>query len=156
METEFDFRKGQLLAMFNKLNASIGSREKKYFHLNTIENLIFHFTEIKTENDKNWVYETLQEYLKKCFDLLPSIDRSSSKNLFYSDINKLTNYYHDNLGFKILINRSIVYFVYFIVLVACYIFFNIYVVIAVASLFVIQIFTIFKKYKERKVYGLFW
>src|SRR6266436_6151964 len=111
MEKKFDTRKGHLQVMVNELNASIGYREKKYFHLNTIENLIFHFEEIKTENDKNWIYETLEEYLKKCLALIPSIDRNISKDLFYDNINKLTTYYHDNLCFIILMNRSIVYLV---------------------------------------------
>jgi hypothetical protein len=110
----------------------------------------------KTEADRNWIFETLREYLKKCFELIPSIDRNISKNLFYNNINNLTNYYHDNLGFIILINRSIVYLVYFIILAACYIFLNFYVVIVVASFFIIQIIRVFRKYREKRVYGLFW
>jgi hypothetical protein len=156
MEKKFDHRQGHLQAMVNELNFSIGPREKKYFHINTIENLIFHFEEIKTESDKNWIYETFQEYLRKCKEIVPSIDRNISKNLFYDNIEKLTNYYRNNLGFVVLINRSIVYFVYFVVLLVCYLFFNFYVVVIVASFFVFQTIRVFKKYNEKKVYSLFW
>ena len=90
MQKDFDSRKGHLQKLMNELNASIGVNEKKYFHVKTIENLIFHFEEIKTENDKNWVYETLAEYFKKCFENVPSIDRDTSKNLFFEYLDKIT------------------------------------------------------------------
>jgi hypothetical protein len=156
MQKQFDSRRGHLQVMLNELNGSIGHREKKYFHVNTIENLIFHFQDIKTENDKNWVYETLQEYLKKCFELMASIDRNISRNLFKNYIDKLTNYYRNNLGFIVLLNRSIVYLVYLTILSTCYFVFNIYVVVTIAFLFIIQTLRVFKKYREKKVYSLFW
>ena len=156
MQKEFDSRKGHLRTLMNGLNTSIVVNEKKYFHLKTIENLIFHFEGIKTENDKNWVYETLVEYFEKCSENGPSIDRDTSMNLFNEYLDKITDYYHNNLGFAVLMNRVVVYSVYFLILSLCYYFFNFYVVIAVASVFVIQIIRAFKKYKEKKVYGLFW
>jgi|SRR4030095_1807936 len=156
MQKNFDHRKGHLQVLLNELNTSIGVNEKKYFHVKTIENLIFHFEEIKTENDKNWVYETLVEYFRKCSENVPSIDRDTSKNLFNEYLDKITDYYHNNLGFVVLMNRVIIYLVYFLILSICYYFFNFYVVIAVASLFIFQIIRAFKKFKEKQVYGLFW
>jgi len=156
MQKEPDSRKGHLKALMKELDASIVVNEKRYFHVKTIENLIFHFEEIKTENDKNWVYETLVEYFKMCSEYVPSIDRETSKNLFNEYLDKITDYYHNNLGFVILMNRAIVYLVYFLILSLCYYFFNFYVVIVVASLFIYQIIRAFKKYREKQVYGLFW
>lgn len=156
MEAKYDSRKEQLQVLFNELNSAIGLREKKYFHYNTIENLIFHFDEVKGENDQNWVYATLEEYLRKCFGLLPSIDRETSKGLFYEYVTKLTTYYQDNLGFTMLLNRSLVYLVYFVILGICYTFFNWYVLIVVASFFIFQIVRVFMKYRAKRVYGIYW
>ena len=156
MQNEFDGRKGHLQLLMNELTTSIGANEKRYFHAKTIENLIFHFEEIKTENDKKWVYETLVEYLKKCSEYVPSMDRETSKNLFFEYLDNITDYYHNNLGFSVLMNRVIVYLVYVLILSLCYYFFNFYVVIAVASIFIFQIIRAFKKYREKQVYGLYW
>ncbi len=156
MQKNFDQRKGHLQSLMNELNNSIGINEKKYFHLQTIENLIFHFERVKTENDKNWIYETIVVYFKRCSEIMTSIDRNTSKDLFYEHVDKVTDYYHNNLGFVLLINRTIVYLIYFLILLLCYIFLNFYVVIIVASLLMFQTFRVFKKYKEKMVYGLFW
>ena len=156
MQNKFDPSKGHLQILLNELNSSVGKEEKRYFHINTLENLIFHFEEIKTENDKTWVYENLVEYFKKCSEITASIDRNTSKGLFYEHIDKITDYYHSNLGFVMLVNRSIVYLIYFLILLVCYTFFNLYVVSLVASFFIYQIIRVFKKYKAKQVYGLFW
>jgi hypothetical protein len=156
MQKEFDSRKSHLQTLTSELNASIGVNEKKYFHVKTIENLIFHFEKINTENDKKWVYETLVEYFRRCSDYVPSIDRNTSKSLFFEYLDKVTDYYHNNLGFSVLMNRVIVYFVYFLILGVCYYFLNFYVVIAIAAVFIFQIIQAFKKYRAKQVYGIFW
>src|ERR1700733_15141081 len=153
MQMEFDSRKEHLQNLANELYASVGPNDRRYFHVKTIENLIFHFDEIKTENDKNWVHETLIDYFKICSKYVPSINRNTSKNLFNEYLDNLTDYYYNNLGFAVLMNRSIVYLVYFLVLVLCYYFFNLYVAMAVAAIFIFQVITAFKKYRARKVYG---
>jgi hypothetical protein len=149
-------RKEHLQRLLSELSNSLEINGKRYFHIRTVENLIFHFEEIKTENDRTWVYEVLVEYFHKCSQLVPSIDRSLSKDLFNEYIDKITDYYHSNLGFVMLINRSIVYLFYLIILILCFIYFNIYVLLVVLSLCLLQIIKAYKKYKERKVYGLFW
>lgn len=142
--------------LLDELSNSITATDRRYFHLQTIENLIFHFDEIKTENDKNWVYNGLVIYFNKCAELAPSIDRETSMNMYYDYIDNITDYYYKNLGFSLLTNRSIVYLIYFIVLLLCLIFFNYYVVLLAASFFVFRIIVLFKKYKDRKVYSLWW
>lgn len=159
---ETDSKKIELKKLLAELNDSVLLSKRKYFHPNTIENFIFHFDEIKTETDKNWVYETLTSYFKICLDLIhssepfDSIDSKTSKILWYDYIDKLTDYYEKNLGFDVLINRAFVYFVYLIVLTLCSVFFNFYVVLLVASFFIFQIYKAYKKYSKKQVYGLYW
>ena len=150
-----DERKGHLDLLMIDLNNSVGVTERKYFHVKTTENMIFHFDRIRTENDKKWVYETLVEYFKKCSEYTPSIDRGTSKSLFFEYLDKITDYYHNNLGFSVLMNRTIVYLVYLLILGLCYYFLNIYVTIGIIIFFSVQIIRAIQKYKQKIVYGLF-
>ena len=116
-------RRDSLVTQMIQLNNSVEEHKRKYFHLKTIENLIFHFDDIRSESDKKWVYETLDEYFQKCSNLSTSIDRRISKKLFFEFLDKVTDYYHSNLGFSILINRTVVYFIYVLLLILCHYFF---------------------------------
>ena len=136
MTRENDQRKTYLQVLINELSNSVGYNDKKYFHIQTIENIIYHFENIKSENDKDWVYKILVTYFEKCSKIKTSIDRNISKNIFDEYIDKITDYYYSNLGFVMLINRPLIYFVYFVCLVLCYVFFKFYVVIIVASFFI--------------------
>lgn len=149
-------RRDSLVTQMIQLNNSVEEHKRKYFHLKTIENLIFHFDDIRSESDKKWVYETLDEYFQKCSNLSTSIDRRISKKLFFEFLDKVTDYYHSNLGFSILINRTVVYFIYVLLLILCHYFFAFYVLLSVAGLFAFQIFISFRKFKQKKVYGLFY
>ena len=120
-------RRDSLVTQMIQLNNSVEEHKRKYFHLKTIENLIFHFDDIRSESDKKWVYETLDEYFQKCSNLSTSIDRRISKKLFFEFLDKVTDYYHSNLGFSILINRTVVYFIYVLLLILCHYFFAFYV-----------------------------
>ena len=148
-------RKAQLELLLTDLLNSLTAREKRYFHCRTTENLIFHFGEIKSEVDKNWVYETLVEYFRKCTEANPSIDRAVSVRMYDQYLEKLTQYYETHLSFSMLLNRGIIYAVYLAILVISIIFFNLYVVAGVLALLLIMVFRSFRKFKERRVYGLF-
>lgn len=148
-------RKAQLELLLTDLLNSLTAREKRYFHCRTTENLIFHFGDIKSESDKNWVYETLVEYFRKCTEANPTIDRAVSVRLYYQYLEKLTQYYETQLRFSMLLNRGMIYTVYFAILVLSIIFFNLYVVAGVLALVVVLVFRSFQKFKERRVYGLF-
>jgi len=156
IEEDDEFKKKHLQTLLLELRNKVTSNETKYFHVNTIENLIVHFQQIKTENDKNWVYQSLVEYFEQCSKSLPSIDRQTSKDLFDTYIDKVTDYYHNNVGFTMLINRSVVYGVYILAILICYIFFSWYVLVGVICVIIFQTIRTYKKFKAKKVYGLFW
>ena len=157
MDEKFDERKAHLQILFTELNNLVGyMNNRKYYNLNTVGNLIFHFNEIKNETDKNWVYETLVGYMKRCSEHVPSINSKISNQLWNDYIDKIAVYYVDNLNFTQLLNRTFVYVIYLIVLCICYIFLNLYVVFIVAFLFIMQIIRIYDKYRKRRVFGIFW
>jgi hypothetical protein len=156
MQQQIDQRKVHLQSLMNGLNSSIVDSEKRYFHINSVENLIFHFEDIKSENDKEWVYAGLLEYLKECAENSTSIDRTASKYLFYEYIDKIADYYQNHLGFVTFLNRAVIYLFYFLVLAVCYFLFHYYILIGVAAFIFFQIARTFIKYKGKQVYGLFW
>jgi hypothetical protein len=75
-----DIRKKNLQIQLEKFVISIDDQQRKFYYLRTIENMIFHFDEIKNENDKNWIYEMLIEYLDKSFELMPQMSIKNSKH----------------------------------------------------------------------------
>jgi hypothetical protein len=156
MEKDDEFKKNQLQSLLWEVKNKTTANEARYFHVSTIENLITHFQRIKTDNDKNWVYESLVEYFEKCSEFLPPIDKETSNDLYHAYIDKLTDYYSNNLGFVMLINRAIIYFIYLIVILLCFVFFNLYVVVGVIFFINIQILKNYKKYKDKRVYAIFW
>lgn len=150
-----DERKVQLELSLTDLLNSLTDRDKRYFHCRTTENLIFHFGEIISEADRNWVYETLIEYFRKCTEASPTIDRAVSVRLYNQYLEKLTQYYETHLRFSMLLNRGMLYTVYLAILVLSIIFFNLYVVAGVLALVAIITFRSFQKFKERRVFALF-
>jgi hypothetical protein len=156
MEKDTEFKQKYLENLLNDLRNKVTTNEIKYFHVNTIENLITHFQFIKTENDKIWVYESLVDYFEHCSHFYHSIDRETSQNIFDTYIDKITNYYHSNLGFVLLINRAVVYGVYLVAVLICSIYFKWYILVTVISLILYQIIRTYNKFKSKQVYSLFW
>ncbi len=156
MNLQIDNRKEFLQNLFVEVINVVELNKRKYFHINTVENLIFHFDKIRTENDKNWVYENLLSYLTVCLKIGSSINKQIGEEMFYENIDKLTDYYYSNIGFSLLLNRELVYGIYILILIVCYFVFNFYIVIGLAILFSLITIRTFRKYKGKKVYGLFW
>jgi hypothetical protein len=156
MQLQDDSQIMNLRTLYSDLSNAVLQNNKRYFHLNTIGNLIYHFEEIENQRDRTWVYESLVEYFKKCADLVPSIDRKTSQFIFHEYLSRIAEFYDDKLGFVLLINRWVFYLVYAVVILVFYIFFKFYFAVFIAIIFVIQIFRVFKKYRERRCYSLFW
>jgi hypothetical protein len=155
VEKSADNRGNHLLELIRQMNESTSANGRKYFHFQTIQNIIIHYDEIKTQNDKEWVYNSLLQYFAACKELGPAIDRNTSKMLFYEYVDNLADYYGKNLGFSLMLNRTVIYFFYFLCLLLTYIFVNVYVMLVLASLFIYHIGTQYLKYKRRRVYSIF-
>jgi hypothetical protein len=141
-----------LLTLLNRLNDSITEDQKRFYYLRTIENMIFHFNEIKDETDRSWVYQSLSEYLNKCFELLPKSIAESRKDLYDRYLYKLISYYHDYLGFPIIVFSNFLLVVYLSILIICSYFFKLWVVLLIGLLFLIQTMNSIKRYRNKRFY----
>lgn len=156
MDTWAHNKKEHLKYLLNHLISSNSETDKKYFHVKTVENLIFHFDSISNESDKNWVYQSLVNYFDDCKDSAALVNKEKSKQLFYKHLDKITDYYTNALGFSLLLNRSIVYFFYLAIICISSYYFSMIVALAVISLILIQISYSINKTRLKKVYGLFY
>jgi len=156
MEQGLDYRERALCRMINELANKVGIDERKYIHLNTVNNLISHFTSIPTEHDKVWIHESLTDFIRQCEANLGSIDKNLSNSLFEKYLKKVTFYYSDNLGFSFLLNRTIFTLIYITLFVLLLIIFNLQVSLFVIGIYLFHSLYVLKKYREKKVYSIFY
>src|SRR5688572_5821570 len=81
------------------LESFVNHNSRKYFHLNTLNNFIYHFTDISNIDDRQWIYKTLQSYMDEAHGLSQQINLDSSKVIYENYLNKVANYYDKHLGF---------------------------------------------------------
>jgi len=146
----------ELYALLEKLKKDIVNGEK-YFHLNTLCNFILHFNEIKTVNDKRWIFESLKSYFVECSEYLDSMDRNTSHLLYVKYLNKVGDYYRNFLGFSIYTSLEIVLFLIIIVaLLLKLLVFTWFYCMAFAIICSLS-YIIFISYKKKlkKTFGLF-
>jgi hypothetical protein len=150
-----DNRKELLQNLMDTLMVSILVSKKKYYHPKTTYNLIFHFDKIKSEVDRIWVFNNLDAYLKRCMELIPEMNLKTSEVLFDEYIYKLIRYYHKNIGFWLFRITPGQTLIYLIVLAVSFYFFQIWVSVMIATFFLILIAYSIFKFREKKVYGIF-
>lgn len=144
--------KTKWLDVIQKTNIS----DYKYFHLTTVENLIFHLKNIPNTIDRDWIYSTLMLYLNECISIAPNIDRETSNEIFDRHLDKITNYYSKNIGFILITNRILFWTFYMILFLASYFIFNFWVSLIPVFISIFRSFMIYKKWKDKKVYSIFY
>ena len=132
------------------------SANHRYFHLQTLYNLIYHLDGVKTLSDKRWIYETLCSYFMAAEKFLPEIDRKSSKDLYFTYLDKIADYYDSNLDFSLMINWIFFIAIFTVLSVAAYFVIGIWISLAVVAFFIIRAFARYNKWKQNKVYCLFY
>jgi hypothetical protein len=148
--------KGELRIKWESLSENTSPHDRKYFHLKTLQNLIFHFDEIRNENDKRWVYSSLENYINECHNYIPSIDRTTSSQLYLQFIDKVTDYYRSYLGFILILDRNLLIIFYVVLFLLCYFIFNIWVSLIPIVFFILQFYRVYKKRKDKRVFSLFY
>lgn len=128
----------------------------KYFHLQTVHNLIFHLDKVKFEEDKLWIYATLNNYLTECSNYINILDRKKSNELFNEYLDKITDYYSKHLGFRMIISRIISIGFYSLLSIIFFFVFSIWIAFIPILIYMFQAYTLNKKIVENKVYGLFY
>jgi hypothetical protein len=138
----------ELLACFNKENL-------KYFHPNTINNLILHFNEIKIEADKEWVFNNLREYFSECYKICDNFDRRNGRELYMKYLSKITDYYYENLKFT-QSDRTLFVVFYLSLFLALYLILDYRFALPVIAIFIFRFIVLYKKYKQKRVYSLYY
>jgi hypothetical protein len=148
--------KHDLMRKKENLMQQVAIEEHRYFHFGTIDNLLYHFDEVKTIADKRWVYSCLDNYFSDITTYINSIDRETSRSLHQQYLDKVTDYYNSNLGFIIMINRELFAGFYFVLFLIGYFAFNFWVSLIPVIIFAIRSFMIYKKWKDKRVYSLYY
>lgn len=143
--------------LINKRNKILNnsSRNRRYFHPYSVNNLVFHLADIKDENNKKWALNRLNDYLNLCEENINGIDRQMSRDIYYNQLYPLLQYYHDNLGF-VQFDVSVFVLFYLFLIGVGYLIFAINGILIVIGILLIRGTFFYKKYKERKVFSLFY
>ena len=151
-----DERKQELLASKDAVFSDFTDWNKKYLHDCTVSNLIEHFDRIKNEDDKPWIFNSLQTYLMFCRGINEEIDRSQSNGIYMAYLDRLCNYYRYNLGFRMVVGRVADFLLFATAFVSLILLLNFYSALLSIPLFVLHRQRIVRKMKRKEAYGVFY
>lgn len=144
-----------LLNNQNKLLACSNKNNPKYFHPNTINNLILHFDEIKTEADKDWIFRDLREYFSECQQVCDVFNRDSGRELYMKYLSKITDYYHYHLKF-VQSDRTLFVLFYLGLFLLLYFIADLRFASIAIVFFVFRFVVLYKKYKQKRIFSLYY
>lgn len=142
----------------NKLNAinDLENINKKYYHLRSIGNFIYHFDDLGNIELKEKVYLILLEYLEIVKEN-PIENLQECTALFDDYIRPVGDFFEHSSGFMPMIsNWVIIYWIIFFCLL--FFAFNLSIIFyaVIGALFLSYYFYIRKKKAENRIYGLGW
>jgi hypothetical protein len=144
-----------LLLKRDELHEQLTKSNERYIHPRTIDNLLFHIDDIDKTDEKDWVLCQLNVYFETCQRNLPAIDRTFSLQLYYEILYPLLDYYHRNLQF-VKFDLSLFVPFYVIGFSVAFFIFGIKGLIAVSIILIFRAAYFYRKYKEKKVFSLFY
>lgn len=146
----------ELKLRFEDLKSQIKS-QKKYFHLNTVNNFIAHLSKIKNENAKEWISINLRDYIDDCKVFINSMDRDTSESLYLKYLTKIGDYYRVNLQFSIYASLDIVFIPFaFLIIISKVLFFNwVFSVFFGGICYLCYLLYLVRKKKNKRTFGLF-
>jgi hypothetical protein len=147
--------KQDLESRYYELRQKVTGPESKYFHLHTLENLIYHFDDIKTEADKVWAYMSLSKYFEACQEYIEHIDKKKGAELFHNHLFNVAMFYREKLSFALLIDTFYLVSIYFALFLVLYFTTFFWLSLIPVVLFLIHYLYNFRKYQQRRLYGLF-
>ena len=135
----------------------IPEERKRFFHLNTVSNFIYHLDQIKTPDDRNWIQSTLLSYLDEAMANINSMNMEVSKQLYKSSLEKLARYYDEYLGFTMIIYLWVIVFFYLVLTVIISFFLYPYIgILPVIAVFTYHMTYLYRKHKQKKLFGTFY
>jgi len=147
--------KHDLDSKYDDLRKRLTGLESRYFHLNTVDNFIFHFNAIEPEEDRVWAYTKLCKFFEVCNNYIDNIDRKRGAELFRTYLSKVAMLYREKLGFALLIDKFYLITFYFIIFLILYFTTSVWISLISVLLFLIHYFHNFSKYRQKKLYDLF-
>jgi hypothetical protein len=139
------------------LESLVNKDRRKYFHLNTLDNFIYHFGDILNVDDRQWIYKTLQNYINEAQGLSQKITIDSSKAIYEDYLSKVATYYDKHLGFTMYVYLWVIIGMYLAALLIITYITNIYIEIVVSSaLFIYHMTYLHEKHKQKKLFGTFY
>jgi hypothetical protein len=151
-----DDRQAELTEIKNEVIELHTEWNRKYFHLKTVDNFIFHLDKIKNEADKAWIYTTLKNYLLCCKQIDEELDREQSNQLYTKFIDKIGQYYRHNLKFRMIGNKVVYVIIFLVLILIAGLVFNFLVSLIIIPPFVHFLIYVSNKQKQKKVYGIFY
>ena len=140
----------------NALKDVLDSRHKKYYHLNSIENFLFHFNNLNNDNR-----EIVLQLLIQCFNYYKTHsirDIYESLDVFQRYLKPIGKIYELQLGFSIFIKPWL--FLLYIIpgyVLVYYLFDNNHIILYFFSLIVLSfIIYFFVKLSNKKLYAFLW
>ncbi len=152
---ESDLKK-ELEKLSNDLYANSHIKLVRYFHLKSVNNFIYHLDEVQPKQDQLWIYYSLKDYLEDAAKGNKYISRNLGAQLFHTYLEKIAAYYSSRHGFSLVISPVYTTMFYFILFLACYFIFNIWISLIPIGIYIVQMIRVTKKYRTRRVYGLFY
>ena len=138
------------------LSINIDQKLKKYFHLHTVQNFIHHFEEISNKNDKIWILRNLNDYIENCEIYINSIDRNISKDLYMKYLDKVGDYYRENLNFTLYTSFDILLMLFTALLFLTIFFLNwLSSIVLITFCFLVYVLYLTYKRKANKTFGFF-
>lgn len=150
------YRQAELVKIKNEVMELQMGLNRRYLHLRSVDNFIFHFDEIENEADKEWIYTTLTNYLLFCKQIDEDIDTKMGNQLYYEFLDKVAQYYRYHLKFRMVVNKVSYGIMFLVLLLTIVLVFNFLVSLIVVPVFVHFLIYINNKRKQKKVYGVFY
>ena len=128
----------------------------RFYHMRSIRNFIFHFNEIKSPNDKLYVFNYIDGYLD--FVIENGIyDIHECRDLFIKYIYPVGKFYMRNLKFSGFIKWYVIV-LYILIMYAILTFFSAGIVFMILGYGIISFFTIemVVKVLQKRIYGFSW
>lgn len=144
------------LETFNRLKDSIPKKEWQYYHIESLENFIYHLNSFSNDRTRNRVMESLINYM----NVITEISRKEDVDYIniYRDLNRkyiypLGNIYSDELGFVLKPDVHILLLALIVLFIIMY--FLLSLALAVVIIIVLAGFIFFyysQKLKQKKFY----
>jgi hypothetical protein len=156
MNEEFSEMNKKLVSKKLQLQSLVDVNDRGFFHLRTLDNFIYHFNEISSESDRIWIYKTLDAFIDECYNYINCVNSKTSKSLYEENLKKTIQYYRKYLGFTTLISLQLIIFLFCLLIIFLGLLTNFYIsVVSSMTILVIYLYFAYRKYKEKRVFGLY-